>query len=235
MQNFNKGILIMGITLMSLAPSLSTASTLNEKEVIETVGVFIRGLQICHQHEWRNLTLNLEYEAEFDKMSADTLAVKAHVKTFLENYSHPDDFWEIMNTKLIRSIVKTFPEIITLSSTFSLMPDRTLGFPRKSIVSYKRDSETLKESFSFTKLNYLICQETFCSLDLKVSWDMIDNPNPLSDYPDYQWIDGAMDAFFKEHPISFSKWKELKPKLLNSLLERFPTLTSIDIEVKVVD
>ena len=162
------------------------------------------------------------------------LAVKERIRMFLEEYSNPADFWEIMNTKLVRSLSETFPDITTMKSTLSLAPDRTLHFPRESIIRYDRGSDILKESFNFTKLNYLICQETFRLLDLHVEWDLKNNPT-LSDYPDYQWVDEAMEVFFKEHPVSFSEWKTLKPKLQTYLLERFPSLTSINVEVTIVE
>jgi len=235
MKNFKKILFTMGVALMAIAPSVSNASIINDSETVETVGIFVRGLKICHQREWRNLSVNLEYDADIGGDAADIQAVKEFIRTYLEEYSNPDDFWEIMNTKLVHTLSENFPDMIAIKSALSLAPDRTLHFPRESIVRYERGSEYLKESFNFTKLNYLICQETFRSLNLHVAWDMKDNPNPTTDYPDYQWIDEAMDTFFKEHPVSFSEWKTLNPQLQAYLLERFPTVTSMDVEITIVE
>ena len=150
MKNLKKILLIMGVALISLAPSISSASIIDDSETVETVGIFVRGLKICHQNEWRNLTVNLEYDADIGGNAADIQAVKEYIRAFLEEYSNPDDFWEIMNTKLVRSLSETFPDIITMKSTLSLAPDRTLHFPRESIVRYKRGSDILKESFNFS-------------------------------------------------------------------------------------
>jgi len=234
MKNLKKILIIMGVAFLAIAPGISPASEINDSESDETIGIFVRGLKICHQNEWRNLTVNLEYDAEIGGSAMDIQAVKGHIRMFLEEYSNPDDFWEIMNTKLVRSLSETFPDITTLKSTLSLAPDRTLNFPRESIVRYDRDSDILKESFNFTKLNYLICQDTFRLLDLHVAWDLKDNPT-LSDYPDYQWVDEAMEKFFKEHPVSYSEWKSLKPKLQAYLLEQFPSMTFINVEVTIVE
>ena len=205
------------------------ASVIKDEESIERIGFYFKDLQICHQLEWRNLTVSLEFETESGK-AEDITNVKQFVRTFLDNYSNELDFWEIMNAKLVRGLVQEYPEIRTLKSILSLAPDRTLSFPRKSTIVYTHESPALKEFFGFTKLGYLICSETFDKLDLHVDFQVRDNPDPF-DYPDYQWIDAAMDAFFETHPMSRTKWKELKPQLETLLLERFPTLTSMDINV----
>ncbi len=234
MQGFKKNIITAAVALLALSPTLSYASLIDDSTSAEVVGVSLKGLKMCHQREWRNITVNLEYNSDVGGAASDIQLIKGHIRQFLDDYSNPDDFWEIMNTKLIHSLVETFPDIITMKSTLSLEPDRTLTFPRSTIVKFERDSDDLKESFRFTKLNYLICQETFQSLDLHVTWEMKENPGAF-DYPDYQWIDQTMSAYFAENPVSFSEWKSLKPQLQAYLLEKYPTLESIEIEVTIVE
>ncbi len=233
MENIRK--IAIALALLLLAPSVSIASIINDKEAVETVAIFVRDVKIFHQWEWRNLSVSLEYGAEIDAKAPDIYALKDFVRVFFEQYSNPDDFWEIMNTNLVSAVSEAFPEIVSIKSTLSLAPDLTLRSPRASIVEYEKGNEILKESFSFTKLNYYICQETFRALNFYVVWSMKDNPNPQTDYPDYQWIDAEIEAFFTAHPVSFSKWNDLKPKLQAYLLERFPALSSIDTEIKVVE
>lgn len=230
-----KNILITAsIALAALLPASARGSLIDDSQTVETVGVFVRGMQICHQNEWRHLTITLEYNAALDSGAADTLAVKQYIRRFLEEYSHPADFWEVMNTKLVRSLAGSFPEMTTIKSTLSLAPDKTLHFPRASVVIYDKDAATLKESFEFTKLNYLICQETFRSLNLHVSWNLKSNPAPC-DYPDYQWFDAAIEQFFQEHPVHYSQWRVLKGELQAYLLIKFPTTTAIDVEVTIAE
>ena len=227
-------ILALAASSLLIIPSISIGSVINENESIEIEGISFRGLKICHQNEWRHLTVDLEYSIDTENNNTDIQSVKNHVKKFLEEYSNPEDFWEIMNTKLVWSLADTFPNIRMMASSLSLNPDRTLKFPRRSIIKYEKGSDVLKESFQFTKLNYLICQKTFQTLDLHVTWDLKDNPDPTKDYPDYQWVDNEMDIFFKKYPISITEWKTLKPALQFHLLEKFPSLASINIEINVV-
>lgn len=207
-------------------------SAVDESHVTERIGVFVRDLKICHQEEWRNLSLELEYESDLSGKRIDPIEIKETFKEFLANYSAPRDFWEVMNLNLIATLTKKFPEIHNLRSILSLKPDQMLIFPRKSTVLYDRSKGIVKESFQFTKLNYLICNETFQSLDLIVAFDLKDNPVP-ADYPDYRWVDQAMERFFAEHPISLSKWQDIKPLLEAFILKEFPTLTKVEIELRI--
>jgi hypothetical protein len=219
---------------LALAPLALNGSLILDQDAVERVGFSAHGLKICHQNEWRNLSIDLSYLAEAGSPAANTDLVCARVRTFLEEYSSPNDFWEIMNTNLIRSLLKDFPGLTAIESTLSLAPDRTLHFPRQSIVRFEKDkSPCLKESFNFTKLNYLICQESFRELNLHIAWDLKENPGHF-DYPDYLWVDAAMEEYFASHPVSFTKWVQLKPALEDFLLERFPTLASIRVDIIVI-
>lgn len=214
--------------------NLLIASEIDDTQSSETVGFFIRDLKICHQSKWRNMTVKLELDADLNADLVNVQEVKQLVRNFLEAYDKPADFWEVMNINLVNSISQKYPQISTLKSILSLAPDQTLNFPRESTVRYKKGDDFLKESFKFTKLNYLICSKTFKSLDMTVDFDLHANPKPL-DYPDYQWVNQAMEEFFAEHPLSFSEWIELKPQLEAFLLKRFPTLTKIDVNVTLAN
>lgn len=223
-----------GFLVSALAFNVLSASTIDDSNTTEHLGFFVRGMKICHQGEWRNLSVTLEYESDLGSKATDVQSVKAYLRGFLESYPNTTDFWEIMNRNLIRSLTQEFPGINTLKTVLDLAPDKTLSFHRQSIVQYEKGAQALKESFGFTKPNYLICNDSFRFLDLHVLFTLKDNPDAF-DFPDYQWVDQAMERFFAEHPVSFSKWKDLKPQLEAYLLTQFPTLTWINIEVTVAD
>lgn len=235
MKNIKKHLILIGIASFSMIKLPLSASAINDTHTIESYGVSIQQMEICHQREWRNLSINLDYDTKVDGKAGDIQKVKDAIRLFLDDYSNPDDFWEVMNTNLVHYLADKFPDITSMNSQLSLSPDMTLHFPRESTVKFNRDTDVLKESFNFTKKGYLICQETFRLLDMKVSWEMKDSPNPTLDYPDYQWVDNAMQTFFAEYPLSYSEWKILKPKLQKYLLEQFNGLESIEIQIMVVE
>lgn len=228
MKNKSKIIALAGLLLA--APIALTASKIKDHQSTEKLGLSVNNLEICHQGNWRTMTFNFQYQADPLGASNQVGEVRNFVHQFLENYPNTKDFWEVMNTKLVLSLAEKFPDIKTLQSKLAIAADKDFSFPRESTVYYTDESGIVKESFRFTKLNYLICNETFKSIDFHVVFDFKKNPIP-SDYPDYQWIDQAMEEFFAKNPISFSKWEETKPKLKAFLNEKFPTLTCIDVEI----
>lgn len=218
------------VAIFLVATAALFGSELDQSNASIHSGFSISGLKIYHQEQWRNMNVYLELDSD----EVEYQQIKSHVEDFLQGYDKPADFWEIMNVNLVHSLTQQFPQIKSLKSKIALAPDQSLINPRASTVVYDSRKEVLEESFEFTKLNYLICNETFQHLDLHVSFHMKDNPGRF-DYPDYLWLDEAMDEFFKERPISISKWQELKPELEAFLLKRFPTMKTIQIEVKVID
>lgn len=229
MNTNNKTVLGLIFALLAIGSFTLNASEIDYSHSSESQAIYLKGLKICHQRDWRNLSLNLEYTGE----DVDSQAVASHVRAFLEYYSSPDDFWEVMNTNLVKSVSEAFPKIFTVHSQLKIDPDNALVFPRESVVDYEKRTKQFKEIFRFSKLNYLICQQSFRSLNLEVTWIMKNNPNPETDYPDYQWVDQAMELFFATHSFSASEWKALKPLLISHLLESFPAVESFDVEIRI--
>lgn len=170
-----KNFIKFGTLLFLFSTQVVLASIIDDSNKIEEVGFAFKDLKICHQSEWRHLTVEISYESE---QNLEIDVAKNFVYKFLENYSNEADFWEIMNLNLVHAYLKKFPDVHKLKTTLSLKPDRTLSFPRRSIIAYDVNDEYLKESFGFTKLNYAICSETFLSLDLSVDFDLKSNPGP---------------------------------------------------------
>jgi hypothetical protein len=49
------------LAAMVFMPLGSYGSVVNDKDSIETISVELKGLSICHQREWRNMSVNLDY------------------------------------------------------------------------------------------------------------------------------------------------------------------------------
>lgn len=223
---------VYSIALIATVPTPSFSSVINDSDSEERIGFSLKSLSIYHQGEWRNLSVDLDYLSNNEGKAVDVVRVRNYVRLFLEEFPNTTDFWEVMNKKLVHEITDEFPEIRRLTSQLSLAPDNSLSFPRRSTIFYEQGKEALTEYFGFTKLNYQICNVSFRSLDLNVAFQLKDNPSSY-DYPDYQWVDQAMEEFFQEHPISFSNWSEIKPRLEAFLLERFTTLSTLSVSVTI--
>jgi hypothetical protein len=220
--------------LALFSSNLLFGSILNESQVVETNSISIKDLKMYHEDLWRNLSIFLEYEIESNKNSLNTDSLKNYVIDFLKQYKNPTDFWEIINNQIVRSIIKDFPDIQTLKSTFLVKPDEIFFVTRFSTVYYNKNQENLVETFGFNKENFAICNETFKSMNLSISWEFKKMPSK-DDYFDWRIVNNEIIAFFKENPLGFSKWEYLKPKLESRLFEKFTSLEKINVDVTLVN
>lgn len=220
--------------LAIFSSNLLFASILDDSNAVETNSISLKDLKIYHQYEWRNLSIILEYQIAPDKEDLDTKSVKNYVVSFLKQYKNPEDFWEIMDNKIVKLILRDFPDIQTMKSTFLLKPDKKILFSRFSSIYYDRANKKFIETFGFDKENFAICNETFKSMNLSVSWSFKDSPKP-NDYFKFEDMDEQIIKFFKENPLAFSKWEYLKPKLEKQLLEKFESINSVNVNVTLVN
>ncbi|NDD98886.1 hypothetical protein EB008_01175 [bacterium] len=214
--------------------NLLFGSILDERQALETTGIALKDLKICHQNAWKNLSIFIEYQLEPNKEELDPKCLKNYVKTFLSQYKNFEDFWEIMNKTIVKWIAKDFPDIQTIKSTFYLKPDKIVLFTRFSTVYFDESDHKFIETFGYEKENFAICNETFKSMNLSVSWEFKEPTSP-KDYFDFQDMDAQITQFFKENPLCFSKWENLKPKLEKQLQEKFKSINKVTVDITLVN
>jgi hypothetical protein len=139
-----------------------------------------------------------------------------------------------MNKTIVKWIAKDFPDIQTIKSTFYLKPDKIVLFTRFSTVYFDESDHKFIETFGYEKENFAICNETFKSMNLSVSWEFKEPTSP-KDYFDFQDMDAQITQFFKENPLCFSKWENLKPKLEKQLQEKFKSINKVTVDITLVN
>jgi len=214
--------------------NLLFGSILDERQALETTGIALKDLKICHQNAWKNLSIFIEYQLEPNKEELDPKCLKNYVKTFLSQYKNFEDFWEIMNKIIVKWIAKDFPDIQTIKSTFYFQPDKIVLFTRFSTVYFDESDHKFIETFGYEKENFAICNETFKSMNLSVSWEFKEPSSP-KDYFAFQDMDAQITQFFKENSLCFSKWENLKPKLEKQLQEKFKSINKVTVDITLVN
>lgn len=220
--------------LAIFSSNLLFASILDDSQAVEISGISLKDLKIYHQYGWKNLSIFMEYQVEPNKEDLDTKSLKNYIINFLNQYKNPEDFWEVMDNTIVGKIVKDFPEIQTIKSRFLLKPDEKIHFTRYSTIYFDRSNNTFIETFGFDKENFAICNETFKSMNLSVSWDF-KGPTSPKDYFRFEDMDEQIILFFKENPLAFSKWESLKPKLEKQLLDKFESINRVSVNVTLVN
>lgn len=139
-----------------------------------------------------------------------------------------------MNKTIVKWIAKDLPDIQTIKSTFYLKPDKIVLFTRFSTVYFDESDHKFIETFGYEKENFAICNETFKSMNLSVSWEFKEPSSP-KDYFDFQDMDAQITQFFKENYLCFSKWENLKPKLEKQLQEKFQSISKVTVDITLVN
>ncbi|NDE63876.1 MAG: hypothetical protein EB053_05930 [Chlamydiae bacterium] len=227
--------LIAKLSLLAIFSSnLLFATILDQGQALETSGIALKDLKICHQNGWKNLSIFIEYQIEPNKEELDPKCLKNYVKNFLSQYKNSEDYWEIMNSTIVKWIAKDFPDTQAIKSTFLLKPDKIVPFTRYSTIYFDELDKKFIETFGYEKENFAICNETFKSINLSVSWEF-KKPTSPKDYFDFQDLDAQITLFFKENPLCFSKWEYLKPKLEKQLLKKFKSIKKVDVNITLIN
>ena len=88
------------------------------------------------------------------------------------------------------------------------------------------------EGFSFQMRDYSINHQGLNTLNVNVRYAYREGLRP-EDYPDFQDLDKTCDEFFAHYPNPDTFWEVLNKELTSKLLEEFPALSSVTIEIQV--
>lgn len=92
--------------------------------------------------------------------------------------------------------------------------------------------ETVAEGFQFEMRDLAVAHQGGNSLNLKVSYQYKLRLK-ADEYPDFTLLNRASEEFFAGYPNQTDFWEILNLKLTGALLEKFPALASITIEIRV--
>jgi hypothetical protein len=179
----------------------------------------IRQIRIHHQGTWRTLNLKIWYlfEACEQQIPPNHLVKKA-VQQFVIKYPNSSDFWEVMNKNLVRFLIEKFPKISTLEVEIAVAPDEMFPTQRRSIIKYQDGN--FEEFFSFKYVN---------DANLDISYRLCQCSQP-TEYPDFQWLRDATDAFLMAEWDASQNWEIIKGKLMKFLEQQFPMIQCADIQ-----
>ena len=88
------------------------------------------------------------------------------------------------------------------------------------------------EGFSFQMRDYSINHQGLNTLNVSVRYNYKDGIR-TEDYPDFQELDKTCDDFFVHYPNPDTYWEILNKELTARLLEKYPMLSSVTIEIQV--
>ncbi|CCB86953.1 hypothetical protein [Parachlamydia acanthamoebae] len=152
--------------------------------------------------------------------------IKDEINIFLTSYPNQEDYWEIVNKKLVIYLANKYSSIEQMQSIFSVEPDLIKPFNRKSIVSLK-NQQVEREAFLFTIANQTI-QNDLASIEVEMEY----KPEvTVSDYINFFAVKDAIQAYFRENSSLNASEFDLSERLAKHLLIIFPNVQSFGISL----
>jgi hypothetical protein len=137
-------LLILGLSLIVINFGGSSTAAQIEQNCEQNQEIFkfqMTTYPIKHQGG-AILNINVAYrftqEAIAENKYPDFIPIKNEIDAFLRNYPDEWDFWEIVNKKLVQSILEKYPQMASLQIAINVMPTVQETDRRGSIVKNTR-------------------------------------------------------------------------------------------------
>ncbi|MCA1636855.1 MAG: hypothetical protein LC768_00705 [Acidobacteria bacterium] len=113
----------------------------NSNSLTEGFTFLIQDFKFNHQSELNNLNIKVQYtykarirESEYPDF---TLILK-DIQKFLQNYPDEEAYWEILNKKLTRMVLRKYPVLSSITSEMQVSPSAMIPYTRSTIVTRQR-------------------------------------------------------------------------------------------------
>lgn len=180
---------------------------------------------ISHRFGLHALNINVE----MDGMTiTDEAQVANEVKDFLANYPNQEDYWEILNKKLVVFLYKLYPKQKKIETILTIEPDSKKPFSRKSICKLY-NGEIERQIFSFSILNHPF-RNNLVSLNIEIDYDCDASSN---DYINFFTVRDVIEVFTKENSLLNLPESVIPNKIARHLLSHFPTPKSFSVRLEI--
>lgn len=180
---------------------------------------------INHRFGLHALKINVEMDgmpiATEDKMANE-------IKDFLANYPNQEDYWEIVNKKLVLFLSKLYPNQNKIQTILSIEPDSNKPFSRKSICKLN-NGEIEQQTFSFSILNHAF-RNNLISLNVEIEYDCNASSN---DYINFFTVRDAIETFTKESSLLNLPESVFPEKIARHLLTHFTSAKGFSVMLEI--
>lgn len=180
---------------------------------------------INHRFGLHALKINVEMDgmpiAIEDKMANE-------IKDFLANYPNQEDYWEIVNKKLVIFLSKLYPNQKKIQIILSIEPDSNKPFSRKSICKLYNE-EVERQAFSFSILNHAF-RNNLLNLNIEIDYDCKASSN---DYINFFTVRDVIEVFTKENSVLNLSESVFPEKIARHLLSHFTTAKGFSVMVEI--
>jgi hypothetical protein len=103
-------------------------------------------LRLFHQRAQRTIDVLVSYQYGRTSEYPDFLRLDDTVKKFFASYPDMDDYWETVNKRLVRALLRDYPMLERIAVTVVAHPDDHIRTCRASTVMMNRSQFALEEA-----------------------------------------------------------------------------------------
>lgn len=191
----------------------------------------IKNHRMRHHHSVQtlNIAVNCGYEGDTAEVSAKLLRLYAEINQFLQHYPNEEDYWEIINRELTKSLLRGHPELSSVTVTLEVLPTARLPYTRASIVSRTQDGY-VDEGWRFFTRVPVQWQGQPVSYEVEYVYrDGISN----EEYPDFVPIHHRITQLLAVAAAEGDSWDHVNHAIAQTVLQKYPALDSLTSRVEL--
>lgn len=180
----------------------------------------IENYRMRHHNSFQTLNLAVNCKSDQADLSPKLLAIYGEISEFLRTYPNEDDYWEIINRELTKTILQHYSELSSVAITLEVLPTERLPYTRASIVTQNRDGERT-EGWRFT--SRVPIQVKGVDLEYEVEY-LYRNGITNTEYPDFVPINDRIAQLLMAGMIKGEPWEHTNQDIAESMLQKYPVL-----------
>ena len=188
----------------------------------------IENYRMQHHNSFQTLNIAVECKSDQADLSSKLLGIYSEISHFLQIYPNEDDYWEIINRELSKTLLQDYPDLSSVAITLEVLPTEHLPYTRASIVTQSRNGERT-EGWRFT--SRVPMQVKGIDLDYEVEYlyrDGITN----AEYPDFVPINDRIAQLLMTAMIKGEPWEYANQDIAESMLQKYPVLYSFTSRIE---
>lgn len=181
-----------------------------------------------HHHGLQTLNITVDCTADAIDFSPKLSAINGEISQFLSRYPNEDDYWEIINRELAKTILHNHPELSSISITLEVLPTARLPYTRASIVSQSRTGERLEEWRFASRMPVQVQGD---NLNYEVEY-LYRNGITDTEYPNFVPISDRIAQLLLNAVSKGEPWSYANQDIAATMMQKYPVLDAFTSHVE---
>jgi len=235
------------LTLILILTFISTLTTFaaSVQVVAESLKMTEARVPVTYGHgDLIDISIEISYRKEMKQADyPDFIQLRSDLRKWTNTYKwvpiedEPAVYWETVVKDLSIRVIKNYPTINSAALSFEVYPNAHYPYPHTvtSAAVRPKDADapiTVKESITLPISMYAIEHQGPQVIDLSTKLYYNESLG-IREYPPFEEIYAMLFKLMEDYPIESDYWETLIKSISADILEAFPQLSAIDMDMRV--